>query len=127
MNFVKKYYIKFRFRIIFSFICLIILFTGCSKKQSSEKIFRFNEPNSIESLDPITANNYPAINVLINVCEGLVEYNKDAKLQPLIAKSYEISSDGITYTFHLRNDVNFHNDDCFQNKMGRKVSAKDFL
>ena len=126
MNFVKKYYIKFRFRIIFSFICLIILFTGCSKKQSSEKIFRFNEPNSIESLDPITANNYPAINVLINVCEGLVEYNKDAKLQPLIAKSYEISTDGITYTFHLRNDVNFHNDDCFQNKMGRKVSAKDF-
>jgi peptide/nickel transport system substrate-binding protein len=109
----------------------LILFTlfflnGCSKKGNLQKIFHYNEPNSIESLDPITANNYPAINALINVCEGLVEYNKEAKLQPLIAKSYEISEDGITYTFYLRRNVYFHDDDCFPGKKGRRVTAGDF-
>ncbi len=100
--------LKFRARlIILAFFIFGGFFCSCSKKVSSDKIFRFNEPNSIESLDPILANNYPAINVLINVCEGLVEYNKDAKLQPLLAKSYEITDSGKTYTFHLRNDVFF--------------------
>jgi oligopeptide transport system substrate-binding protein len=103
-----------------------LLFAGCSHKNSSQKIFYYNEPNGIESLDPITANNYPAINVLINVCEGLVEYDKNAKLQPLIAKSYEISDDGTVYTFYLRTKVYFHDDDCFPGKKGRKVTAEDF-
>lgn len=64
--------------------------------------------------------------MLINTCEGLVEYDKDAKLQPLIAKSYEISPDGLTYTFNLRTDVFFHDDKCFPGGKGRKVTAADF-
>ena len=103
-----------------------MLAAGCAKKDNTEKIFRYNEPNGIESLDPITANNYPALHVLINTCEGLVEYDKDAKLQPLIASRYEVSDDGKTYTFHLRSDVYFHDDKCFKDGKGRKVTAGDF-
>ncbi len=110
----------------FAVLLFAVYFTGCSKKETSDKIFRYNEPNGIESLDPITANNYPAIHVLINTCEGLVWYDKEAKLQPLLARSYEISSDGKMYTFHLRNDVYFQDDDCFPDKKGRKVAASDF-
>src|SRR5438876_1502263 len=106
---------------------LIVMFlAGCTKKESSQKIFRYNEPNGIESLDPITVNNYPALHVMINTCEGLVWYDKDAKLQPLLAKKYEISPDGKSYTFYLRTDVYFHDDECFPNKKGRKVNASDF-
>ncbi len=105
---------------------ILLIFSSCSKKETSTKIFRYNEPNGIESLDPITVNNYPALHVLNNVCEGLVDYDKDAKLEPLIARSYEISPDGKTYTFRLRNDVYFHDDECFPNKKGRKVIASDF-
>ncbi len=104
----------------------IILFSSCSKKESTDKVFRFNEPNGIESLDPITCNNYPALNVLINCSEGLVEYDKDAKMQPLLAKSFEISPDGLTYTFNLRTDVYFHDDECFPGGKGRSVTATDF-
>lgn len=114
-----------RYKLILLF-SVLLLFAGCGKKDSGKKVFNFNEPNGIESLDPITANNYPAINVLINVCEGLVEYDKDAKLQPALAKSYEISEDGKLYTFHLRNNIYFHDDDCFTGKKGRKVTAADF-
>lgn len=103
-----------------------MLTAGCGKKDSTGKIFRYNEPNGIESLDPITANNYPALHVLINTCEGLVEYDKDAKLQPLIASRYEVSEDGKTYTFHLRSNVYFHDDKCFKEGKGRKVTAGDF-
>lgn len=106
---------------IFSF------FSGCTKKiENSAKLFTYNEPNGIESLDPITCNNYPALNVLINICEGLVEYDKDAKMHPLLAKSYEISPDGLTYTFNLRGDVYFHDNECFPDKKGRKLKASDF-
>jgi peptide/nickel transport system substrate-binding protein len=107
------------------YLCLLYFFS-CSKEQSSDKIFRYNEPNGIESLDPITANNYPALHVLINTCEGLVEYDKEAKLKPLLAKDYSISEDGLTYTFNLRTDVYFHDNECFPNGKGRKVTAQDF-
>lgn len=108
------------------FVLFALIVSGCTKKESSLKIFRYNEPNGIESLDPITANNYPALHVLINTCEGLVWYDKDAKLQPLLAKKYEISPDGKTYTFNLRTDVFFHDDECFPGKKGRKITAGDF-
>jgi peptide/nickel transport system substrate-binding protein len=113
-------------KIQLAILAFVVIFCSCSQKQTTDKYFRFNEPNGIESLDPITANNYPALHVLINTCEGLVWYDKDAKLQPLIAKSYEISPDGKTYIFHLRGDVYFHDDECFPNKKGRKVVASDF-
>jgi ABC-type transport system substrate-binding protein len=113
---------KFKIIVLFS----VLLLAGCTKKETSQKIFRYNEPNGIESLDPITANNYPALHVLINTSEGLVWYDKDAKLQPLIARSYEISPDGKAYTFHLRADVFFQDDECFPDKKGRKVTAQDF-
>jgi peptide/nickel transport system substrate-binding protein len=115
-----------RIKYLFFIILLLLFLSSCTKKVSTLKIFRYSEPNGIESLDPITANNYPALHVLINLYEGLVEYNKDAKLQPLLARSYEISEDGKTYTFHLRNNVYFHDDECFPEGKGRKLTAKDF-
>ena len=115
---------KIKYFIYFPALCLLAL--SCSKNDSNLQIFHFNEPNGIESLDPITANNYPAINALINIYEGLVQYNRNAKLEPLVAKSYEISDDGKTYTFHLRTNVYFCDDECFPGGKGRKVTAHDF-
>ncbi len=43
------------------------------------------------------------------------------------AKSWEVSPDGLNYTFHLRNDVFFINDDAFDKKTGRKAVANDFV
>ena len=49
------------------------------------------------------------------------------KVLPSIAKDWSISDDGLTYTFNLRNDVYFHDNDLFEGGKGRKVTAKDFV
>lgn len=46
-----------------------------------------------------------------NVYEGLVSRDSDNKVQPGLARSWEISADGLTYTFHLNEKMNFSNGD----------------
>ena len=50
--------------------------------------------------------------------------DENLEVKPSIAKSWEISTDGLRYTFYLRNDVFFHNHELFQGN--RKVVATDF-
>jgi peptide/nickel transport system substrate-binding protein len=49
------------------------------------------------------------------------------RIVPSIAKTWEISLDGKTYTFHLRSDVQFHNTDYYTFPHPRYVSASDFV
>ena len=46
---------------------------------------------------------------MLHIVEGLVAYGEDAEVRPLLAKSVDISPDGKTYTFTLRDGVKFHN------------------
>ena len=48
-------------------------------------------------------------------------------LVPCIAHHYSVNDAGTVYTFHLRNDVFFHDNPCFKNSLGRKVTAGDFV
>lgn len=47
--------------------------------------------------------------VLSNVYDCLLQLEADGTLTPALAESYEVSEDGLTYTFHLRKGVKFHN------------------
>ncbi|WP_414471579.1 ABC transporter substrate-binding protein [Microvirga sp. M2] len=50
---------------------------------------------------------------LANLYEGLVRIDRNGKVQPLLAKSWEISPDGLAYTFHLHEGVKFHDGTAF--------------
>lgn len=63
-----------------------------------------------------------AIHQLYNT---LVEVDSNLHIVPSLAKRWEISEDKKTYTFFLRNDVLFHNDECFADTEGRKLTARD--
>jgi peptide/nickel transport system substrate-binding protein len=49
----------------------------------------------------------------VNLYEGLVRIDRTGKVQPLLAKSWEIAPDGLTYTFRLQEGVKFHDGTAF--------------
>jgi len=108
------------------FILSVILLASCGKKASDEnlKIFRYNESAGILTLDPVYAKDQPHIWACNQLFNSLVAFDDEMNVIPAIAKSWDISEDGTTYTFLLRNDVFFHNDSCFNGK-SRKVVAQD--
>lgn len=62
------------------------------------------------------------------VYEGLMRHDPvTKKIVPALAKSYSVSPDGKTYTFHLRKGVYFHDDPAFENHQGREVKAEDIV
>ncbi|HEY2465454.1 MAG TPA: ABC transporter substrate-binding protein [Steroidobacteraceae bacterium] len=65
-------------------------------------------------LDP-TANPAAAISEVLygNVFEGLVQFAADGSAVPRLALSWEISGDGLTYVFHLKSGVRFHDGSAF--------------
>ena len=97
-------------------ILLLVLAAGCSQRHDDEEnlaIFKYNESAGILTLDPIYAKDLPHIWACNQVFNSLVAFDDKMKLVPMVAKSWDISEDGKTYTFHLRDDVQFHEDTCF--------------
>ncbi len=45
---------------------------------------------------------------IVNTYDGLMEYDEMNELQPALADSYTVSEDGLTYTFHIRNDASWY-------------------
>lgn len=60
-----------------------------------------------DSLDPWLSAASDTDAVFHNVFEGLVLYDETGAIIPGLAESWDISDDGLTYTFHLRDDVTF--------------------
>ena len=97
-------------------VALVFLTAGCGQRQSDEEnlaIFKYNESAGILTLDPIYAKDLPHIWACNQLFNSLVAFDDKMNLVPMVAKSWDISEDGKTYTFHLRNDVQFHEDTCF--------------
>lgn len=62
------------------------------------------------------------------IYEGLVKYNGETlELEPCLASSWEISEDGMSYKFVIRDDVYFHDNVCFEGGKGRKMNADDVV
>ena len=74
--------------------------------------------SDIPTLDVSKAEDTVSSEVLMNVMEGLVKLDKDGKIVPGVAESWEKSEDGKTWTFKLRKDSKWSNGDT--------VTAKDF-
>jgi ABC-type transport system substrate-binding protein len=60
------------------------------------------------SLDPALSTDVPTGRAVSYVFDGLVRFTPDAQVEPGLARSWEITDGGRTYTFHLRSGVKFH-------------------
>ena len=72
-----------------------------------------------ESLDPQKSRSVQAADVLRDIGEGLVSYDAAGEMVPATAESWEISADGLTYTFRIRPEARWSN--------GDPVTAADFV
>jgi ABC-type transport system substrate-binding protein/ABC-type dipeptide/oligopeptide/nickel transport system permease component len=71
-------------------------------------------------LDPTVSAAAPISEVVYgNVFEGLVRLDSHGEARPALAKSWEISQDGLTYRFHLRDGVRFHDGSAFTAETAR--------
>ena len=71
------------------------------------------------SLDPALSTDTPTGRAVGYMFDGLVRFTPDAQVVPGLAKTWDVSTDGKTYTFHLRTGVKFHD--------GRPFSAKNVV
>lgn len=111
-------------------IFLLLLISACGNRPEElegKTVFRYNESAGITSLDPAFARNQANIWAVNQLFNGLVQLDSNLLVQPCIAKSWEVSEDGMIYTFTLRNDVYFHDNVCFAEGKGRKVTSEDVV
>ncbi|MCB0825988.1 MAG: ABC transporter substrate-binding protein [Armatimonadetes bacterium] len=97
---------------------------GCGKgnfsernNQVQENVLRYPVPNNPTSLDPGIVQDGDTLDMLQQVYEGLVGWDENNNVVPLVAERWEVSDDGTEYTFFIREGVKFHN--------GRQVTAED--
>lgn len=100
--------------------------TSNTENKISKTVFKYNQPNAVTSLDPAFARSQTNIWAVDHLYNGLVQLDESLNVAPAIAKSWNISDDGLTYRFIIRQDVLFHENKCFGTQKTRKVKASDF-
>lgn len=108
---------------------IILFFSSCSKQTDNKKykIFRYNQSEGLSSLDPAFAKNQGNIWAVSQLFNGLIELDPNMKIIPCLAEKWEISDDGLIYTFYLKKNIHFHDNEVFVGSKGREVKAEDFV
>ncbi len=116
----------------------LILFSCGGNNKNDENTNKVNNPldnilnfaitEKYQSLDPIKISDMTSFYIGSQIFESLVRFDeKDLSLRPSIANSWIISENGLVYTFNLRKDVFFHDNECFDNGKGRNLNANDVV
>jgi len=114
---------------------LLLPLAACSKDTGDGKVISYPIDTAPRRLDPAIAGTAEELLVINNCFEGLVRQDADGTLAPGAAKSWEISPDGLTYTFRLREDNRWkpHPAEAKQllgeeayNAFDTRVTAEDF-
>src|SRR6478609_4148568 len=109
-------------------LAISCIFTGCGRETgNADRVFRYNEASGIATLDPAMAKNQSIMWAIHQVYNTLVETDPQLRISPSLAYRWDISGDRLVYTFHLRPDVFFHNDECFPGSKGRRMQAADVV
>lgn len=101
---------------------------GGSNKQNLKNVVYLNySSGALESIDPAFAKNLYNMWTDHMVYNTLVESNDALQIVPSLATRWEVSADGLTYLFYLRNDVYFQDNELFPDGKGRKMTAADVV
>jgi len=124
---IKKHFASSVIKYISGFIGAFCLSACIAELHKHKKIFRYNADTGIATLDPAFAKNQSIIWPVHQLYNTLVETDSNLHIVPSLAKKWDVSGDRLIYTFHLRTDVFFHDNDVFPGHKGRKMVASDIV
>lgn len=119
-------------QVVISVLCLgglcSLLLGSCGHTEShDQQVFRYNQTEGISSLDPAFAKSQAVIWAVSQLYNTLVAPDTNLTIQPSLARQWQVSADHRTYTFELRTDVYFHDNDIFPGGKGRRMTAQDVV
>jgi peptide/nickel transport system substrate-binding protein len=82
---------------------------GDNKAPSRRTLVDSRDQYDPRSLDPALSTDVPTGRAVAYVFDGLTRFTPDAKVEPSLAERWDVTPDGLTYTFHLRRGVTFQN------------------
>ena len=80
-------------RLTILLLALVVLLAGCN---GAGDPVRYDIPGGVSNLDPQFATDPAARMIISNTFEGLFSQMPDGSIQPCLAQSHEVSSDGLT-------------------------------
>ena len=120
---------------IVSALTAAVLLIGCGRTNSSsgdgEKVRYHAISSKVKTMDPAQIGDVTSSGVASQIYDPLYQYhylNRPYNIIPCAAAGMpKFSDDEMTVTVQLRNDMIFHDDECFPNGQGRAVEAEDFI
>jgi len=97
------------------------------QEEEEFRVLKIGELNRIRSFDPLFAENTATKRAIMITYEGLVRFNEDDRVETAAARRWEVSDDSLRYTFYLRNNLFFHDDESFSQGRGRRVNSRDVV
>ena len=103
-----------------------LLMTACltGAGMAEEKALNTLYSSEISTLNYLTTSTTKDFAISANVIDTLVEYDRYGNIQPSLAEKWEMSEDGLTWTFHLRRDAVWVN---AKGEVQANVTANDFV
>jgi peptide/nickel transport system substrate-binding protein len=109
-------------------LALVLMVGVASGAASQHKVFLYHLAAAPDVLDPAKCNNVRCQRVMWAIYEPLVNLSRDLRtVLPGLAESWEASADGLTYTFHLRRGVTFHDGSRFNATAAKLNLERNFL
>ena len=112
----------------------VVLFSSCGSDEGVTLLIPVTQDPMC--LDPQTVDNDTSQMIIANCFEGLVRLGENNKIIPGVAEKWNVSSDGKTYTFYLRNNTKWHilkshegilGNEKYIKKFDATVKARDFV
>ncbi len=116
-------------------VCLFVTIS-CGRQQLDTLRFKdeqvlYGQTARIQGFDPAKSGDVSSSMVIGRIYEGLLQYaylDRPYRIEPLLAQTLpNVSNDGLTYTFRIRNGIFFQDDPCFPEGKGRELIAEDFV
>ncbi len=117
-------------RLLYLFVLGLALTVGCQQESTGPTdktqlqvkkggTYRTALPWSPRNLDPAFSTDVYSVTLIQQIFDGLVQFDQNLNVTPALAMNWQVTADGLVYTFNLREDARFHN--------GRPVTADDFV